>query len=326
VERIVAGKQTATLIYSDDTFSETTYLIAGGYETTRSQSYRSPSKAISWQERLLVIRSAGEVEKEMSQLLKRLEQASAALLALTPEAKQGRRQIRDENELRQKAAAILDRFSVCGLLSYTFAKEETTHTQYVGPGRGGSKRPKQTKTTARVVITKVQRNHDAIAQVKARQGWRLYATNQDTKSLPLEQALRLYRQAPRIERHFHLFKDAPIGLEPIYVRRDAQITGLCRLLSFCVRLLTLMEIAVRRNLKGRQEKLAGLYEGNSKQETDQPTAIRLLKAFRYVNRVHLVVEGQGVCYLTPLNPLQQQIIELLELDQTIYKVPFQNSE
>jgi transposase len=178
----------------------------------------------------------------------------------------------------------------------------------------------------RVVITKAQPNHEAIAQVKARLGWRLYATNQDAKSLSLERALRLYRQAPRIERHFHLFKDAPIGIEPIYVRRDDQIKGLCRLLSLCVRLLTLMEIAVRRNLHRRQEKLAGLYEGNPKQETDQPTAIRLLKAFRYVNQVHLVVEGQSVCYLTPLNPLQQQILQLLELDQTIYKVPLQNSE
>ena len=87
-----------------------------------------------------------------------------------------------------------------------------------------------------------------------------------------------------------------------------------------------MEIAVRLSLHEHQEKLAGLYEGNPKQETDQPTAIRLLKAFRYVNRVHLVVERQRVCYMTPLNPLQRQILQLLELSQTIYKVPFHNSE
>jgi len=155
-------------------------------------------------------------------------------------------------------------------------------------------------------------------------GWRLYATNQDSTTLPLDEAILLYRQAPRIERHFHLLKDAPIGIEPLWVRRDDQIKGLVRLLSLCVRLLTLIEIVVRRNLAAYKEKLSGLYEGNPKRQTEKPTAKRLLRAFGQVSRVRLPRENQTLSYITPLSSLQKKILSLLELTEA-YEVMLQNS-
>jgi transposase len=149
--------------------------------------------------------------------------------------------------------------------------------------------------------------------------------NHNPAQLPIDEAVKLYRQATRVERHFHLFNDATVGIEPIYLRRDDQIKGLVRLLSLCVRLLTLIEIVARRNLTQRGEKLSGLYEGNPKQQTDQPTANRLLRTFRQINRVQLNVAGQTICYLTPLSPLQRQILSILELDDILYEVPSLNS-
>jgi transposase len=198
----------------------------------------------------------------MGLMNKRIFEAELALLALTKEPKRGRRQIRSEEQLHQEAKAILERFGVLGLLTYTFKREETTKTQYIGPGRGGKNRAQQIITRVRYVIANVQRDESAIAATTWRMGWRLYATNQLATELPLEKAYLLYRQAPRIERHFHLFKGAPVGLEPLYVRRDDQIKGLIRLLSLCVRLLTLIEIVVRLSLTQQEEKLSGIFEGN----------------------------------------------------------------
>jgi transposase len=50
-------------------------------------------------------------------------------------------------------------------------------------------------------------------------------------------------------------------------------------LSLAVRMLTLIEFVVRRNLKQNKEKLTGLIENNPKKGIDNPTAERLLKAF-----------------------------------------------
>jgi len=325
IEQIVAGDQPATLIYSQDQKGKFPGLLAAGYETTRVQSYTTPEgKTLTWEERLLVIRSPGEARKEQALLEKRLEEATKALCALTPPPGRGRRQVCDESTLCQKADAILTRFEVQDYLQYTFRREEQTHTCYVGPGRGSTQRPQRTVRKVRYVITRVDRDEAAITQAIWRMGWRLYATNQTTAMLPLDQAIRLYRKAPRIERHFHLFNDAPVGIEPLFVRRDDQIKGLTRLLSLTVRLLTLIEIIARQNLAQRGGMLSGLYEGNPKEQTDQPTATRLLKTFRHIDRVQVNVEERSVHYITPLSPLQRQILSILELNDSIYQVPFRN--
>jgi len=326
VEAIVAGEQAATLVYAHDDQGQPTDQIAAGYETWRAQAYTSPEgETTTWEERVLVIRSPGEAAKEAAALQHRLAQATAALLVLTPAPGRGHRQIRTESVLRQKAEAILARWRVGDYLRYTYQREETTTTRYVGRGRGGPHRPQRTVTQVRYVITGVARDDAAITAATWRLGWRLYGTNQPAADLPLDEASRLYHHAPRMERHFHLFNAAPMGIEPLYVRRDDQIKGLARLLSLCVRLLTLIEIVARRNLAHRGETLTGLYEGNPKQQTNQPTATRLLRAFRLIHRVQLHAVGQTVGYLTPLSSLQRQILAILELDASIYQMPFQNS-
>jgi transposase len=321
VETIVAGEQTARLIFNHDQKC----LIASGYETTVKRCYTSTDgKEYSWDERLLVIRSQSDAKKQMTNLNKRLQQATQALLAATPEPGRGHKQIKSESQLRKKAEAILQDFGVSEYLAYTFQREESSKTQYIGRGRGGPSRPKRAVTEVRYQITKVCQDELAIQAAYWRMGWRLYVTNQDAMTLPLDKAILLYRQAPKIERHFHLFKDAPIGIEPLFVRRDEQIKGLVRLLSLCVRFLTLIEIVVRRNLAQSSEKLSGLYEGNPKRQTEKPTATRLLKAFGKVSRVRLPMENQTISYITPLSPLQKKILALLELSEA-YEVLLHNS-
>lgn len=97
----------------------------------------------------------------------------------------------------------------------------------------------------------------------------------------------------------------------MYVQRDEHATGLIRLLSMGLRVLTLLEFVVRRQLAGHGGTRAGLYAGNAKRETPRPTAERLLEAFQEVTRT--VVEGADKIYrhLTALSPLQERMLELL---------------
>jgi len=87
----------------------------------------------------------------------------------------------------------------------------------------------------------------------------------------------------------------------------------------------LIEIVVRRHLAQRGETVEGLYEGNSNKQTDVPTAKRLLRVFRQIDRVDLLIAGQRICYMTPLSPVQRQILSLLGLSEAIYSIPRQNS-
>src|SRR2546423_342952 len=85
---------------------------------------------------------------------------------------------------------------------------------------------------------------------------------------------------PRPWRSLGRLKGRPLSLTPMYVQRDDHATGLIRLLSIALRVVTLLEFVVRRQVAAAGAKLAGLYAGNSKRETGRPTAERLLEAFQ----------------------------------------------
>ena len=249
VSDIVDGWMPATLIYNTDDQGQRTDLIAAGYQTTRCQQMVSATgEAYTWDERILVVRSLSEANKQLAALERNIAKATKALFALTPEPKQGQQQVRSKAKLIQKAEAILTEYDVANCLGYTFVKQQSVKTQYIGKGRGSANRKKRQVRTTRYQITAVIRNEVTITEAFCRMGWNLYATNHKEADLPLDEAVTLYRAAPRIERHFHLFKSAPIGISPMYVRNDDQIKGLARLLSLCVRLMTLIEIVTRRHL------------------------------------------------------------------------------
>jgi transposase len=104
----------------------------------------------------------------------------------------------------------------------------------------------------------------------------------------------------------------------MYVPRDEHATGLMRLLSIGLRVLTLLEYVVRRQLAAQGEKLAGLYAGNAKRETARPTAERLLEAFQEMPLTLVEVANQTYRHLTALSPLQERILELLGFSAQVY--------
>ncbi len=109
-----------------------------------------------------------------------------------------------------------------------------------------------------------------------------------------------------------------MSLDPLFVNRDDQITGLTNLLSIAVRLLTLIEFVVRRSLKRNCEKLTGLIENNPKKGIDNPTTERLLREFDEITSTNVRLPDQIIRHVTPLTELQICILERLGLSATTY--------
>jgi transposase len=110
----------------------------------------------------------------------------------------------------------------------------------------------------------------------------VYGTNQPLEQLSLAQAVLAYRSEYQVERSLGRLKGQPLSLTPMYVQRDDHATGLIRLLSIALRVLTLLEFVARRQLAAERTTLAGLYAGNPKRENARPTAERLLEAFQAI--------------------------------------------
>ena len=277
-----------------------------------------PKEVQEWTERVFVVRSESYRQALQKGLEERLQHATDKILALTPPPARGKHQIQDEAKLVLAAEAILKAQDVEGLLTYTFERQEKHQTRHIGRGRGSAERPKHEIITVRYQITAISRQEEAITELRKTLGWRVYVSDAPAEQLTLEQAVLTYRNEWLVERGFHRLKGTPLSLNPLFVQRDDQVAGLTHLLSLAVRLLTLIEFVVRRNLKRNQEKLTGLIENNPKKGIDNPTTERLLKQFDniYLTIVHL--PDQVIRHVTPLTDLQVRILELLGLSVDCY--------
>jgi transposase len=287
------------------------HCIAQGYEQLETITAQIDGVASTWVERRLLVRSMAAQQAAELAMQTRLRQAQTALSELLVR-RQGKPVLSDRAAVEQAVAQTVAHFRVEGLLSVTV--HEHIREQ---PVRAYRDRPATVRTTRQFTITS-QVQAEALLKAREQLGWRVYATNHAAEALSLAQAVEAYRDEYLVERNFGRLKGRPLSLSPMYVERDDHATGLVRLLSIALRVLTLVEFVVRRRLAQEGASLAGLYAGNPKRATTQPTTERLLEAFRDITLTIVVEPHQTRRHVTALSALQQRVLALLELHPTIY--------
>jgi len=285
--------------------------IAEGFEFCVTHTAEVAGEKISWEERRLVIRSLAHAKAAEEALHLRLEKAQAALGTLT-DRKQGKELILDMQILSQMAEAILKKYQVSGLLQFQVIEQVQERRL-----RKYQDRPAETRIERQLTMTTV-RDEEAIQKTIHGLGWRVYGTNAPQAELTLEQAVLAYREEYLVERCFGRLKGKPLSLTPMYLQDDQRATGLTRLLSIGLRVLTLMEHVVRSNLAEQGEKLSGLYAGNPTRATNRPTSEAMLQAFKDIFLNFVTVGGQTYRHISPLSNLQHKILTLLDLPDSIY--------
>jgi transposase len=286
--------------------------IGHGFEVSRTQEAEVDDQKVTWTERLLVIRSHQYEETTKKGLHRRLEKAEKVLKALTPTRSRGKRQIEDEASLLAAIQRIEERYRVAGLFDYR-SEQEVSERQV----RAYGDQPARTERQVRVQLT-VERNLEAIAEADFRAGWRIYATNAPAERLPLDRAVLAYRDQYIEENVFRRLQGKILSITPVYVQRDDHAKGLFHLLTLAARLLALGDHLAKGNLAQEQAELVGIYPGNPKRSTTTPTTERMLAAFDNINLTVVPVAGQLHYQVTPLTAVQQRILELWELSDTLY--------
>ena len=287
-----------------------------GYSLERVAIDNSKNPPQCWNELVFVVYSPNFGASMRNSLDQRVKSAKEKLLALCLSAR--RRQNKTEVDLRKSADALLKKYQMNGILTYSVERIATTTTKYVGRGRGGADRPQKTVETVRYDLTEVHMDEDALKVAQLLMGWRAYVSNLPSSEISLLRAVEIYRLEHLIEHSFHRLKGIPLSLSPLFVHREDQVAGLIHFLSLAVRFLTLMEHRVRTNLKEQDAFLTGLHLENPKKENCFPTAERLLKQFSEITFTVVSVDDVEIEHITPHTTLQAKILELLELPPDIY--------
>ena len=288
-----------------------TQRIAEGYECAETITAQVDGTSYTWTERRLLVRSLAQAHAAEQGLRTRLAQAQSAVADLLV-GRQGKPKLTERAAVDQAVADLLKRYRVEGLLTVTVTEQISEH-----PVRAYRDRPATVRLQRQLSITS-QQEPLAIENAIRHLGWRVYATNHAEEDLSLAQAVLAYRDEYLVEHDFGRLKGRPLSLSPMYVERDDHATGLVRLLSIALRVLTLLEFVVRQRLAQEGTSLAGLYAGNPKRATTHPTTERLLQAFQHITLTSVVEPHQIRRHVTALSPLQLRVLALLGFTPTIY--------
>jgi len=304
------GKQPLTVVYRlAANEADEPEEVAQGFEYTVIQTATIAGDEVSWTERRLVVCSTAQAHRQIAALEQRLRRAMAELEGLN-QRKQGKK-VLTARALRAKAEQIVARYDVATLIDVQVKTTKTTVCR-----RQYKDRPAGVQVLRQVRVV-VQVNAEALGAAKRQCGWRVYGTNHPTLTLP--QAVLSYRGQYGIEHGFARLKGKPLGLSPMYLQTDDRVVGLVHLLSIGLRVLTLVEYVVRRNLAACGEKLRGVYAGQPGRGTSRPSAELLLEAFEGLDL--RIVEAEGVRYRTVsrLTAVQKRILQLLEIPCHVYE-------
>jgi transposase len=285
--------------------------IAQGYEYTVELRAQVGGQGVQWTERRLVVRSLKLAATQEQAVRQRLAKAQQEIATLTVR-RQGKKRFTQAADLQAAAEQIVATHRVAGLLTVRVETQSTERLLRCYGPRPAGVRVEPTLTVSTWV------NGVALATTLRSSGWRVYATNQPARQLSLTQAVLAYRAEYLVEQGFGRLKGKPLALTPLYLDSDERVTGLIRLLTIGLRVLTWLEFGARRQLQDEGSKVAGLYPGNPTRATVRPTTELMLRAFEGLTLTLLSASDWVRVHLTPLTTVQRRILELLDLSPTIY--------
>lgn len=285
--------------------------IAEGFEWVERLTATVDGQPCRWPERRFLLRSFGYATAQEKALRARLAQAQQALEALNQRGR-GHSRYPLQAPLQEAAQALLTSQQVEGLLKVTYAARHTARSVRAY----GTRPARRAQTTDYFVHVAI--NTPAVTRAIRRLGWRVYATNHPKRALSLAQAVDAYRHQYLEERGFGRLKGRLLALSPLYLSNERRVTGLIRLLSLGLRVLTLVEFEVRRQLQTLHADLAGLHGGQPKRTTAHPTTEQLLHAFKGLTLTVWRTGNAWRAHLPALSLLQRRILKLLKFPATLY--------
>jgi len=290
-------------------------LIAEGFTITVVQqgTYLENGKEYSheWKERRFIVLSPEYARKQQEQLEKRIEKTEIKLRQLV-KRRRGYQYPQSMQELEEKVSHLLASTKCEAYLKVDITAETTSKQT-----RKYKNRP--AKEEKRMIFhLHITRQEENLAKKKQVMGWRAYATNAPPEKLSLSKAVDVYRDAYLHEHGYSRLKGKPLSLTPMYLHKDEQITGLIRLLSLALRVLTLIEFVVRTRLAETDCYLKGIYAGNRNRKTKTPRTETLLEVFKGIILTIIHISDKEWIHLKPLTITQKRILQLLGMSENVY--------
>ena len=276
------------------------------------RTFEAPAPSVDGY-RVIWVHSSSKAARDAAARAARIEAGLAAIDAVAARLASPKTRIKTRVAAEEAATTALAGAGATRWVGFTINQASDVSFHQELRGRPGSATRYRRSEKPVFTITAVIRA-DKVAYDAATDGCFPTITN-DTVMTPAE-VLAAYQYQPNLERRHHILK-GPQEVAPVYLETPHRIEALllCHFLAMLVE--ALIEREIRTSMK--TEGLAGIPLYPELRNCPAPSAPRILDIFKDVKRHHLISGDQIVQTFQPqLTPLQQQVLELLNIPASIY--------
>jgi hypothetical protein len=263
--------------------------------------------------RIIWVYSTVKAARDASARQGRILAGAAAIDALTERLAGPKSRLRTRAAVEEAVSAALAETGATRWLHVTVTETIAEDFRQEHRGRASTDTRFRRVTRTRYQISYTTRN-DVIANDAASDGCFPLITNDTT--LSPKDVLATYRYQPNLERRHHLLKSVQ-DADPLWLRNPARIEGLfcCQFLALLVS--ALIERQIRQAMRDANTNDIPLYP--EFRACTAPSTDRILTVLADLTRQELYDRGQHVQTFEPeFTPLQQQVLQLLDVPATTY--------
>jgi transposase len=263
--------------------------------------------------RLLWIRSTQKAEQDDQTRTKHITQSLDALRAL--QARLNTYHLKSQSAIEQALAQILQDHHTQAWIGYEIQTHRQAQIHF--PQRG---RPKQGQTGQLhwepYFSVSFQVDRATVEQEARTDGIFPLITNLEEKDYSAKRVLEIYKFQPFLEKRHSQLKTWQ-EVTPVLLKKDERVVAYLHLHVLALMVATLIERQLRSAMRRHSLPALPLYP--EARPCRYPTLFDLVRVFHGAERYEVKEGDRVILFPAPLNALQRQLLELLEVPVSLYQ-------
>jgi transposase len=263
--------------------------------------------------RLLWIRSTQKAEQDAQARTRRLTQSWDALQAL--QARLNTYRLKSRLAIEQALEKILQEHHTQRWIGYQIQVHRQYHTHF--PKRGRPKGSQQGQLSWKPYFSvSFAVDRLALEQEALTDGVFPLITNLEEADYSAKRVLEIYKFQPFLEKRHSQLKTWQ-EVTPVLLKKDERVVAYLHMHVMALTVATLIERQLRRAMRQRSIPSLPLYPED--RPCRYPTLFDIVRVFHGVERYEVLEDERATLFPAQLNPLQEQLLEFLEVPTSLYQ-------
>jgi len=293
------------------------------YKDQFNRGFETPieieDEAKTYKFRMIILYDQNVAARKRNTLHARI--AKTKLIFEELQGKLNKYKLKTESAIEQRCDAILKKYRAVDFFEYKISNNPISTYKNKKKGRPAKDKPPE-KVAVVTDNFSVEYKFDQAAFDKelARCGYYPLITNKPEHALSIEEAMLAHKNQYKCE-HINRRAKSSLNIEPIYLQTPERIEAMLFLFKIALQMVVLIERTARANIENRDRGLDDFMP--NKKDVRNPSTEYMLAEFEYIVSGEVPIPGGEVSgFVSELNPLQKNILHILEVPLEYYSYEF----